>query len=61
MFDAACGFGGYRESGYGREGAEKDCSNILNRHGSRVREAFRGTCVGGNGAVEVVNPSIDRT
>ena len=23
MFDAACGFGGYRESGYGREGGRE--------------------------------------
>ena len=25
MFDAACGFGGYRESGFGREGGPRAC------------------------------------
>ena len=28
MFDAAAGFGGYRESGYGREGGREGSSNI---------------------------------
>ena len=29
MFDAACGFGGYRESGYGREGGPEGLQEYL--------------------------------
>src|SRR5881409_89113 len=29
MFDAACGFGGYRESGYGREGGREGMLEYL--------------------------------
>ena len=28
MFDAACGFGGYRESGYGREGGREGLARV---------------------------------
>lgn len=28
LFDAAAGFGGYRESGFGREGDARECMNI---------------------------------
>src|SRR5438477_10937195 len=31
MFDAACGFGGYRESGYGREGGREGLIEYLQR------------------------------
>jgi len=40
MFDAACGFGGYRESGYGREEDEKACLSISNRYGSSALRRF---------------------
>src|SRR6202035_928943 len=29
LFDAACGFGGYRESGYGREGGREGLAEYL--------------------------------
>ena len=41
MFDAACGFGGYRESGYGREGGREGFGSIWSRRGSRRRRCFR--------------------
>src|SRR5438477_7597087 len=60
LFDAACGFGGYRESGYGREGGREGLLEYLEPawfKGARKLVADAPT----NGAVEVANPSIDRT
>jgi len=60
MFDAACGFGGYRESGYGREGGREGLLEYLEPawfKGARTLPADAPT----NGAAEVANPSIDRT
>ena len=60
MFDAACGFGGYRESGYGREGGREGLLEYLEPDwfkGARKLPADAPT----NGAAEVANPSIDRT
>ena len=34
QFDAACGFGGYRETGYGREGGREGMLEYLSRSGS---------------------------
>ena len=42
MFDAASGFGGYRESGYGREGGREGMYEYLKvTHGSGERETAR--------------------
>jgi len=60
MFDAACGFGGYRESGYGREGGREGLLEYLEPawfKGARKLSADGAA----NGRVEVANPSIDRT
>src|SRR5690606_9546706 len=42
MFDAACGFGGYRESGFGREGGREGMYEYLSSplsHGAAIRPA----------------------
>jgi aldehyde dehydrogenase (NAD+) len=60
MFDAACGFGGYRESGYGREGGREGLLEYLEPawfKGARKLTADAPA----NGAAEVANLSIDRT
>ena len=61
MFDAACGFGGYRESGYGREGGREGLLEYLEpawfKNAKRLSPEFST----GNGSAEVANPSIDRT
>jgi aldehyde dehydrogenase (NAD+) len=60
MFDAACGFGGYRESGYGREGGREGLFEYLEPNwfkGSRKLSPD----VPANCLTEVANPSIDRT
>ena len=41
LFDAACGFGGYRESGYGREGGREGLLEYLEPAGSRMPGAAR--------------------
>jgi aldehyde dehydrogenase (NAD+) len=43
MFDAAAGFGGYRESGFGREGGREGMWEYLKRGGAKVRGTARGT------------------
>jgi aldehyde dehydrogenase (NAD+) len=40
MFDAACGFGGYRESGFGREGGKEGMAEYLVR-GAKSAGAFK--------------------
>ncbi|XUX08734.1 aldehyde dehydrogenase family protein [Aminobacter sp. BA135] len=42
MFDAACGFGGYRESGFGREGGREGLEEYLapsEPHGPVIKQA----------------------
>jgi len=61
LFDAACGFGGYRESGYGREGGREGLVEYLEPTWFRKAPALKK-----NGALkkdrpEVANPGIDRT
>ena len=63
LFDAACGFGGYRESGFGREGGREGLSEYLEPAWFRGAPVLRN---GGkrekSGAVEVASPAaIDRT
>ncbi|MBV8049608.1 MAG: aldehyde dehydrogenase family protein, partial [Acidobacteriaceae bacterium] len=64
LFDAACGFGGYRESGYGREGGREGLREYLEpvwfknapkREATRKREAQQVPSDDSPG------PSIDRT
>ncbi|MHB2264687.1 aldehyde dehydrogenase family protein [Aliihoeflea sp. PC F10.4] len=38
MFDAACGFGGYRESGFGREGGREGLSEYLTRPQGKAKD-----------------------
>src|SRR6516165_4068773 len=62
MFDAACGFGGYRESGFGREGGREGLREYLEPLWVRKAPALRAN--GGRkraAQVEVANPTIDRT
>jgi aldehyde dehydrogenase (NAD+) len=62
LFDAACGFGGYRESGYGREGGKEGLLEYLEPVWFRKAPALRAINPEKNGdEVEVANPSIDRT
>src|SRR5436309_426799 len=41
LFDAASGFGGYRESGFGREGGREGMWEYLREQGTRSREQVR--------------------
>ena len=61
MFDASCGFGGYRESGYGREGGREGLLEYLEPTWFRNAKRLVTESSSGDGAVEVANPSIDRT
>jgi aldehyde dehydrogenase (NAD+) len=61
LFDAACGFGGYRESGYGREGGKEGLLEYLEPVWFRKAPALQATNPEKNGEVEVANPAIDRT
>jgi aldehyde dehydrogenase (NAD+) len=61
LFDAACGFGGYRESGYGREGGKEGLLEYLEPLWFRKAPALQATNPEKNGEVEVANPAIDRT
>ena len=65
VFDAAAGFGGYRESGYGREGGReglheyiklKSESKLSNKPFTRKRVAVKS-----NGKQDMAAPDIDRT
>jgi aldehyde dehydrogenase (NAD+) len=62
LFDAACGFGGYRESGFGREGGREGLREYLEPSWFVKAPVLRpnGANKGGEQA-EVANPSIDRT
>jgi aldehyde dehydrogenase (NAD+) len=62
LFDAACGFGGYRESGFGREGAREGLREYLEPKWFRKAPPLRGNGGGKSGEqAEVANPTIDRT
>jgi aldehyde dehydrogenase (NAD+) len=61
MFDAACGFGGYRESGYGREGGREGLLEYLEPAWFKNARKLSAEPAAANGAAEVANPSIDRT
>jgi aldehyde dehydrogenase (NAD+) len=61
LFDAACGFGGYRESGYGREGGKEGLREYLEPVWFRKAPALRQAAAKRGEATEVANPTVDRT
>jgi len=61
LFDAACGFGGYRESGYGREGGHEGLVEYLEPAWFRKAPALKKNGAGKKDHAEVANPGIDRT
>ncbi len=65
MFDAAAGFGGYRESGYGREGGREGMWEYLKRSGGSGQQAVtKARRVAASRQLPAANaptPRIDRT
>jgi aldehyde dehydrogenase (NAD+) len=71
LFDAGVGFGGYRESGYGREGGREGCYEYLKPRAWAQRkprpDAVAAAAVAANEAADTKNesalalPAIDRT
>jgi aldehyde dehydrogenase (NAD+) len=61
LFDAACGFGGYRESGYGREGGREGLLEYLEPAWFCKAPALKKNGAGKKEQAEVANPGIDRT
>lgn len=65
LFDAACGFGGYRESGYGREGGREGLLEYMEpkwlKHAPKVPAANAPAAPQNTDASESSSPSIDRT
>src|SRR5882762_2635622 len=64
LFDAACGFGGYRESGYGREGGREGLLEYLEpawfKNAPALRAPERAPSESRNGH-QRADPAIDRT
>ncbi|HET7105503.1 MAG TPA: aldehyde dehydrogenase family protein [Candidatus Acidoferrum sp.] len=61
LFDAACGFGGYRESGYGREGGREGLAEYLEPAWFHKAPALKKNGAAKKDRTEVANPGIDRT
>jgi aldehyde dehydrogenase (NAD+) len=61
LFDAACGFGGYRESGYGREGGREGVLEYIEPEWFHKAPLIRAKAAAKGGKTEVANPAIDRT
>jgi aldehyde dehydrogenase (NAD+) len=61
LFDAACGFGGYRESGFGREGGREGLLEYLESRWFRKAPSLNARVQKKAEQVEVASPSIDRT
>jgi len=61
LFDAACGFGGYRESGFGREGGREGLHEYLEPSWFRKAPPLRAKSSKRADQAEVANPAIDRT
>jgi aldehyde dehydrogenase (NAD+) len=65
LFDAACGFGGYRESGYGREGGREGLLEYLEpawfKHAPTLPPAKASSEAEAGGESDASIPAIDRT
>jgi len=65
LFDAACGFGGYRESGYGREGGREGLLEYMEpkwfKHAPKLSAEHAPAAAPGNESPEISEPAIDRT
>jgi len=61
LFDAACGFGGYRESGFGREGGKEGLREYLEPAWFSQSPTLPKTKSKKGDPVDVANPAIDRT
>jgi len=65
LFDAACGFGGYRESGYGREGGREGLLEYMEpkwfRHAPKLRATTAAEPAAKDRPTETSAPVIDRT
>jgi len=65
LFDAACGFGGYRESGYGREGGREGMLEYMElslfKHAPKLAASAIATPPPMEESVETSTPAIDRT
>jgi aldehyde dehydrogenase (NAD+) len=65
LFDAACGFGGYRESGYGREGGREGLLEYMEPKWFKAAPRLVATSVAAasqsQNTAESGKPSIDRT
>ncbi len=65
LFDAACGFGGYRESGYGREGGREGLLEYMEptwfKHAPALPTANVPAAAQVEERLEASTPSIDRT
>ena len=64
LFDASCGFGGYRESGYGREGGREGLREYLEPMWFKNAPKLAATSARARGEVDESHPdalSIDRT
>jgi aldehyde dehydrogenase (NAD+) len=65
LFDAACGFGGYRESGFGREGGREGLFEYLEpswfKQAPRTQSAAPAINQPSNEDVDLVSRPIDRT
>ena len=65
LFDAACGFGGYRESGYGREGAREGMLEYMEpkwlKQAPKLPASKAGAVEDLERPADTSTPSIDRT
>ncbi len=65
LFDAACGFGGYRESGYGREGGREGMLEYLEpkwfKNAAKLPTSAKPASVPDEVDAETSAPAIDRT
>src|SRR5262249_54148425 len=61
LFDASCGFGGYRESGYGREGGREGLLEYLEPDWFKGTKKLNGEPLAANAAVEIRESPNPRT
>ncbi len=65
LFDAACGFGGYRESGYGREGGREGLLEYMEpkwfKHAPKLATTTAAAPAEPQETADANTPSIDRT